>query len=71
MYIKTITYYYKGERLTIEQTKLKNGSFSPNELLKGYKLVELSYFNDEYGNCVYMFYRKSKNRWVRVTIEKE
>ena len=71
MYIKTITYFNKGERIANKVVKTESASFYPDELEKGYKLNNVDYYSDEYGNCVYMTFNGKNGAWARVTIEKE
>lgn len=71
MYIKTITYFNKGERIANKVVKAESSSFYPDELEKGYNLNSVDYFADNYGNCVYMTFNHKSGAWVRVTIEKE
>lgn len=71
MYIKTITYFNKGEKIANKVIEKGGSSFYPDELEKGYKLNSVDYFNDSYGNCVYMTFNGKNGAWVRVTIEKE
>ena len=71
MYIKTITYFYKGERKPNKVVKMESASFYPDELEKGYKLNSVDYYSDDFGNCVYMTFNSKNGAWARVTIEKE
>ena len=71
MYIKTITYFNKGERIANKVLKKESASFYPDELEKGYKLNSVDYYSDDFGNCVYMTFNHKNGAWCRVTIEKE
>lgn len=71
MYIKTITYFNKGERIANKVFKTEGASFTTDELEKGYKLNSVDYFSDSYGNCVYMVFNGKNGSWCRVTIERE
>lgn len=71
MYIKTITYFNKGERIANKVLKIESASFYPDELEKGYELNSVDYFVDNYGNCLYMTFNNKNGAFCRVTIEKE
>lgn len=71
MYIKTITYFNKGEKIANKVLKNESASFYPDELEKGYKLNSVDYYSDAYGNAVYMIFNGKNGAWARVVIEKE
>lgn len=71
MYIKTITYFNKGERIANKVLKTESASFYPDELEKGYKLNSVDYYVDNFGNSVYMTFNGKNGSWCRVVIEKE
>lgn len=71
MYIKTITYFNKGERIANKVLKTESASFYADELEKGYKLNSVDYYADNFGNCVYMTFNGKNGSWCRVVIERE